>query len=139
MTDYALLKDGAFVEVLNLDERPEDIPHKNLRWLPVEQRTGATASAVETSGKWVITTVVPAPPPRQASAGLFRQALAALGKLDAFVTALDGVPAGTRAWLEYEPVLRETDPEVIAICGEIALTVTALFDRVDALSASRGQ
>lgn len=139
MHEYALLISGQFREVRSLDERPADIPHKDVLWLPVERRSGAAASAVETSGKWVITTVAPTPPPRQASAGLFRQALSALGKLVAFVTALDEAPAGTRAWLEYEPTLRETDPEVIEICGKIDLTVTALFDRVDALSASRGQ
>lgn len=139
MTEYALLIAGQFQELRSFEEQPSDIPHKNVEWLPVERKTGATAGAEKKNGKWVITSA-PAPVPvREASAGLFRQALAALNKLDAFAAALDAVPAATRAWLEYEPTLRETDPEVDAICTAINIDVAACFDAVDTVRASRVQ
>lgn len=139
MTEFALLIAGQFREIRSFEEQPADIPHKSVEWLPVERKTGAPAGAEKKNGKWVITSA-PAPAPvRVASAGLFRQALAALNKLDAFVTALDAVPVAARAWLEYEPTLRETDPEVDAICTAINIDVAAVFDAVDTVCASRVQ
>jgi hypothetical protein len=35
MSEYALIKDGAFVEIRHFDNPPVDIPHKNVKWLPV--------------------------------------------------------------------------------------------------------
>lgn len=39
MNEYALIKGGVFVEVRRYAEKPDDIPHKSVVWLPVVRET----------------------------------------------------------------------------------------------------
>lgn len=46
MTEYALLIADEFVETRQYENRPEDIPHKNVAWYPVTRETGETFDGV---------------------------------------------------------------------------------------------
>lgn len=38
MTEYALVINGEYQETRSFDDKPQDIPHKGVRWLPIEER-----------------------------------------------------------------------------------------------------
>lgn len=46
MADYALIIDSVFKEIRNYDSRPDDIPHKKVKWYPVLREYGEPFSGV---------------------------------------------------------------------------------------------
>lgn len=56
MNEYALIKGGVFVEVRRCAEKPDDIPHKGVVWLPVVRETVNNATQKYTSS--TITTAI---------------------------------------------------------------------------------
>lgn len=64
MNEYALLVEGLFQEIKNFDEKPPNLPHKNVSWHSVVREHGNKYEGLE-NDNWVIRKPDPAtlPPP----------------------------------------------------------------------------
>lgn len=59
MTEYALLIDDTFKEIRRFNEKPEDIPHKNISWYEVSREFGLEEFTGVIDDKWVIKKIDP--------------------------------------------------------------------------------
>lgn len=59
-SEYALLINGTLSEIRWYSERPDDIPHKGVQWLPVKRITGTEEYSGVGDDQWIICTIDPA-------------------------------------------------------------------------------
>lgn len=59
MTEFALLMDGALMEIRHYEEKPPHIPHKKVSWHPVARDEGPTAFTELENGSWVVRAALP--------------------------------------------------------------------------------
>lgn len=129
MEKFVLLIDGERKDIRRYDERPTDIPHKGVVWLPLVYETGNEFEGVD-GDRYVIRTPDPAslPPtvpdvvsPRQA-----RLALLAIGKLDAANAVVESAGDVVKVAWEFSSYVRRDDPGVASIGSAIGLDSKAL-------------
>jgi hypothetical protein len=129
MQTFALLVGGVFQRFQQFEERPEDIPHKAVVWLPVEREFGEAFEGID-GDRWLVRVVDPAslPPPVPASVSprQARLALLAIGKLAAATAAIQLADEPTRISWEYATMIVRADPGVIAFAEAIGLDAAAL-------------
>lgn len=80
MNPFALIVDGAFFEIRHLDSRPDNIPHKNVVWLPVVNEVvdntspngvaRATEERILEADRYLIRTTLEDTPVRELVAGM---------------------------------------------------------------------
>lgn len=124
MNEFALLIDGYFRETRFYEEKPEDIPHKGVTWLPVVREYGQPSTGIE-NGSWVIRTVDPAtlPPPvpevitpRQCRLLLLQQ-----GKLAEVEAMVAQSTDDVRITWEYALEFRRDDPLLNTLAANLGL------------------
>jgi len=91
MAQFALIRDGAFVEIRTYPSKPDDIAHKNVVWLPVvretvdtsqtEYKKNATESIVQ-QDSYLIRTTISDMTQQEVDAVVNAEQTAALAKLD---------------------------------------------------------
>jgi len=138
MPEFACLMNGEFREIRNFGERPVDIPHKFVQWLPVVREYGDAFTGVE-GDNYVIRTVdpstLPEPVPESVSPRQTRLALLAAGKLDAANAAVAQSDEATKIAWEFATQVNRNDPGVIALAQAIGIDSDAL----DALFIAAGK
>lgn len=125
MAECALLINGLFQEIRHFEEKPADIPHKQVSWHAVIRQYGAPFMGLE-NGDWVIRTVDPStlPPPvppsitpRQCRIALMQQNL--LSTVEQMISQQDEV---TRITWEYALEFRRDDPLLNQLAVNLNLT-----------------
>lgn len=102
MLEFALLIDNKFIETRIAPEKPVNIPHKKVVWLPVVRRTGNTEVSMVENEKWVIQTLVqPSADVATVSARQARLALLNANLLDDVESLVATQPASVRITWEY--------------------------------------
>lgn len=126
MAEYALLIDGVFHEIRSYAEKPQDIPHKQVRWHDVVRRKGATEHTGLENDAWVIQTIDPAglPPPvpkivtpRQVRLLLLSQGL--LEQVEQMIAAQD---ESIRITWEYAIEFSRDDPLLNNLAASLGLS-----------------
>lgn len=129
MNEYALIVGGEFCEIRRYPERPENIPHKAIVWLPVTREYGEPFEGVD-GDAYMIRTVDPAtlppPVPNVVSPRQARLALLSAGKLDAVNAAVAEADAATRIAWEFATEVRRDDAGVIALAAAIGIAESDL-------------
>lgn len=126
MNEYALLIDNKFKEIRRYQEKPVNIPHKNVTWHDVVREYGTEAFTGLENDNWIIRTIDPAtlPPPvptsvtpRQVRLLLLQQNL--LADVEALMAQQD--EAIKIAW-EYASEFRRDDPLLNQVAQNLNLT-----------------
>lgn len=125
-TEFALFVGGDLRETRELPERPENIPHKSIRWYPVERRTGAPASAGIVGDAYVI--VTPEPVPSSISMRQCRVVLARAGALDAIQAAVAALGGETAITWEYATTVERASPLVAQFAVTLGMSSEAVDD-----------
>jgi hypothetical protein len=119
--EYALLINSELQETRNYDERPENIPHKNVEWYPVKREEGEDFQGVEDDFYVFRTTPAVVIPegvtPRQA-----RLALNAIDKLDEVNAAVAQADKSFQIAWEFSNEVKRYDPGVLAIAEIVNLS-----------------
>ena len=130
MNEYALLIDNQFREIRRYVEKPEDIPHKLVTWLPVVREYGEPFEGLE-NGVWAVRTTDPAtlPPlvpysvtPRQCRLVLAQQGL--LSQVEQMIASQD--EAARITW-EYALEFRRDDP----LLNQLAISLGLTSEQID--------
>lgn len=122
MEEYALLINDSFKETRFYTSKPEDIPHKNVKWIPVLREIGTPFEGLE-GGNWVIRSVDPAtiPPysitPRQCRLLLLQQGL--LSDVENMIASQD---EATKITWEYALEFRRDDLLLLQLAKKLNLT-----------------
>jgi len=122
MEEYALLINNSFKETRFYNSKPEDIPHKNVKWVPVLREIGTPFEGLE-GVNWVIRSVDPAtiPPysitPRQCRLLLLQQGL--LSDVENMIASQD---EATKITWEYALEFRRNDPLLLQLGNNLNLT-----------------
>lgn len=140
MDPFALIVDGAFVEIRHLDSQPDDIPHKNVVWLPVVNEVvdntspngvaRATEERILEAGRYLIRTTLEDTPMSVLAAGMevtpyqARIALHLSGLLpavEAMMANQDTPAEATIAW-EYAISFQRQSPFIASLGPALGLT-----------------
>lgn len=122
MNEYALLINDVFQGIRSFEERPEDIPHKNVAWYPVVREYGTPFEGLE-GGNWVIRTVDPATvPPQTITPRQCRVALLQKGMLADVEQMISQQDEATRITWEYALEFRRDDQLLIQLAASLGLT-----------------
>jgi hypothetical protein len=122
MEEYALLINDSFKEIRFYNSKPENIPHKNVKWIPVLREIGTPFEGLE-RGNWVIRSVDPntIPPssitPRQCRLLLLQQGL--LSDVESMIASQD---KATQITWEYALEFYRNDPLLIQLGNNLNLT-----------------
>lgn len=122
MKEYALLINDSFKETRFYTDKPDDIPHKNVKWIPVLREIGTPFEGLE-GGNWVIRSVDPntIPPysitPRQCRLLLLQQGL--LSDVENMIASQD---EATKITWEYALEFRRDDPLLLQLAKNLNLT-----------------
>lgn len=138
MHEFALFRDGSFSETRYFEERPPNIPHKGVEWYPVNRVTGEPSVGI-VDGVYVVSTAPPVAPPRSVHIAWLEAALAEIDKLASVEAAVGTASPAAQALWRRATTITETDPEVVAIASVLDIDLPALFDRANAIRASRGR
>lgn len=131
MAEFALFIADEFKEIRTLPDRPVNIPHKSVVWLPVVREYGTPGSVVE-GDSYFIRTADPSKLPERVPASVTprqaRLALLAVGKLDAANAAVAASDDATKVAWEFASTIIRNDPGVVALAKVIGLDDAALDD-----------
>lgn len=126
MAEYALLINTEFKEIRNYESKPQNIPHKNVKWYEVIREKGSTEFTGLKNGNWVIRTIDPStlPPsvpysitPKQVRLLLLQQNL--LANVEAMIAQQD---EATKITWQYDSEFRRNDPLLDQLALELDLT-----------------
>lgn len=146
MPEFALIKNGEFVEVRRYDTQPEDIAHKDVQWLPVVRETvdetvtgngtqSATEHIIETS-RYLIRTTVTDIPTNELVASMevtpyqARIALHMAGMLATVEAMMDNpaTPAEAKIAWEYAITFQRNSPFIMSLGPALGLTDAQIDD-----------
>ena len=125
MAEYALLINTEFKEIRNYESKPQNIPHKNVKWHNVVREYGTPFEGLK-NGNWVIRTIDPStlPPsvpysikPKQVRLLLLQQNL--LANVEAMIAQQD---EATKITWQYDLEFRRDDPLLDQLAIELNLT-----------------
>jgi hypothetical protein len=122
MSEYALLINGVLKEFRYFAEQPQNIPHKDIVWLPVLREYGEPFEGIE-NNNWVIRISDPSlnPPssitPRQCRLFLLQQGL--LNQVEEIISQQD---KATQITWEYALEFYRNDPLLIQLGNNLNLS-----------------
>lgn len=131
MAEYALLINTEFKEIRNYESKPQNIPHKNVKWYEVIREKGSTEFTGLKNGKWVICTIDPStlPPsvpysitPKQVRLLLLQQNL--LANVEAMIAQQD---EATKITWQYDSKFRRDDP----LLDQMAINLNLTKEQID--------
>lgn len=131
MAEFALLIAGEFRDIRPFNEKPDDIPHKSVVWLPVVRAFGEPFEG-ESGDAYMIRTIDPAtlpePVPTSVTPRQARLALLAAGKLTQANAAVAASDEETQLAWEFAGSVMRNDAGVVSLGAAIGLDTTALDD-----------
>jgi hypothetical protein len=133
---FALVVSGELREIRILSSRPDNIPHKQIEWLPFIEEAGPSFNG-RIGDSWVRRRPADEPQaPEVVSARQARLALLAAGLLDQVEQAVAASSPQVRIAWEYATELRRDDPDLNAM---LKTAFSKTDSEIDALflSASR--
>lgn len=121
MEEYALLIDGVFKEIRTYDEKPVNIPHKNVTWHSVLREYGEQFEGLE-QDVWVIRTTPPNTIPVFISARQVRLLLLQQNMLTDVENMISQQDRATQISWEYANEFYRNDPLLNQLAVNFNLT-----------------